>query len=54
MTLRIIHSKDGMYDIYDKESGKWLFSRMCSDNVFEKLAKYDTVKVEFVDEVFDE
>ena len=33
MILRIIHSKDGIYDVYDKISAKWLFSRANADNV---------------------
>lgn len=52
MTIRIIHRKNGMYDVYDKEYNQWLFSRVHPDSVFDKLAKYGAVNVEFVDETF--
>lgn len=52
MTLKIIHRKNDMYDVYDKESGEWLFSRSHPDNVFDKLEKYGAVNIEFVDENF--
>ena len=49
--LRIIHRKDGMYDVYDKTSDKWLFSYLSADNVFSQLAKYgQSVQIKFVDE----
>ena len=50
MELRIIHCKDGMYDVYDKTYGKWLFSRMSADTVFSQLSKYGLVQIEFIDE----
>ena len=50
MILRIIHSKDGIYDVYDKISAKWLFSRANADNVLSQLAKYGLIQVEFNDE----
>lgn len=53
MILRIVHSKDGVYDVYDKISDKWLFSHSSADNVFSRLAKYGPIQVEFIDEVFN-
>ena len=53
MTLKIIHSQDGMYDIYDKISDKWLFSYLNADNIFSRLAKYGPIHVEFIDENFN-
>ena len=50
MILRIIHSKDGIYDVYDKKSAKWLFSRANADNVLLQLARYDSIQIEFIDE----
>lgn len=51
MILRIIHSKDGIYDVYDKISDKWLFSRANADNVLLQLARYDSIQIEFIDEI---
>ena len=53
MILRIVHSKDGVYDVYDRTSGKWLFSKMSADNVLLQLAKYGLIQVEFIDEIFN-
>lgn len=50
MILRIIHSKDGIYDVYDKISDKWLFSRANADNVLSQLARYGSIQIEFIDE----
>ena len=50
MILRIIHSKDGIYDVYDKISDKWLFSRANADNVLLQLARYGSIQIEFIDE----
>ena len=51
--LRIIHCKDGVYDVYDRTSKEWLFSYLSADNVFSQLAKYRLINVEFVDENFN-
>lgn len=51
MILRIVHCRDDMYDVYDRTSGKWLFSRTSADNVFSQLAKYGLVQIEFTDEI---
>lgn len=48
--LRIIRCKDGVYNVYDKISDKWLFSRANADNVLSQLAKYGPIQVEFNDE----
>lgn len=48
--LKIIHCKDGVYDVYDKTSDKWLFSHSSADNVFSRLVKYGPIQVEFIDE----
>ena len=48
--LRIIHCKDGVYDVYDKTSDKWLFSRANADNVLAQLAKYGSIQIEFIEE----
>lgn len=53
MILRILHCKDGVYDVYDKTSDKWLFSRANADNVLSQLAKYGPIQVEFNDETFN-
>lgn len=48
--LRIIHCRDGVHDVCDKISDKWLFSRANADNVLSQLAKYGLIQVEFNDE----
>lgn len=53
MILRIVHSKDGVYDVYDKISEQWLFSHVNADNVLLQLAKYGLIQVEFIDEIFN-
>lgn len=53
MILRIVHSKDGVYDVYDRTSGKWLFSKMSADNILLQLAKYGPIQVELIDETFN-
>lgn len=50
MTVRVIHRKNGMYDVYDKTNGNWLFSRNSPDNVFVELSKYPCFRLFFVDE----
>jgi hypothetical protein len=52
MVIRIIHRKDGVYDVYDRTSGKWLFSRTSADNVFSWLSWQQFVLIDFVDEEF--
>lgn len=53
MTLRIVHSKDGMYDVYDEASDEWLFSYGSADNVFSQLAKYERLmQIKFIDEMY--
>lgn len=50
--LKIIHKPDGVYDVYNTDLDKWLFSRSSADNVFVELSKYQSVAIEFVDEVY--
>lgn len=49
-SVRIIHRKDGMYDAYDRMSGKWIFSFHSPDNVFDWLSKKNLVQIDFIDE----
>ena len=53
--FRIIHRKDGVYDLYD---GKWwIMSRGCIDNILEYLSKESEltpVVFEFKDESLEE
>lgn len=53
MILRIIHCKDGVYDVYDKISEQWLFSHVNADNVFSRLVRYGLIQIEFIDESFN-
>lgn len=46
----IILRKDGVYDVYDRVSGAWLFTRVCPDNVFSELSKMPAIPIDFVDE----
>ncbi len=50
--LKIIHKPDGVYDVYDTDLNKWLFSRSNADNVFAELSQYGFVNIEFIDEVY--
>lgn len=50
--LKIIHNPDGVYDVYDTDLDKWLFSRSSADNVFAELSQYGFVNIEFIDEVY--
>ena len=50
MVIRIIHRKDGIYEIYDRTNRKWLFSRTSADNVFSWLSWQDFVLIDFIDE----
>lgn len=53
--LKIIHRKDGVYDLYD---GKWwIMSRGCIDNILEYLSKESEltpVVFEFKDESLED
>lgn len=50
MAIRIILRKDNVYDVYDRASGKWLFSTAAAENVFSRLSKMPCVQIDFVDE----
>ena len=50
--LKIIHKPDGIYDAYNTDLNKWLFSFSSADNVFVELSKYGFVHIEFIDEVY--
>lgn len=50
--LKIIHKPNGIYDVYDTDLDKWLFSRSSADNVFAELSQYGFVNIEFIDEVY--
>lgn len=52
MNIRIIHRKDGVYDIYDRVTGKWIMSRNSADNVFSWLSCKPHVTIDFVDEMY--
>ena len=51
--LKIIHKPDGIYDVYNTDLNKWLFSFSSADNVFAELSKYGFINIECVDEVYD-
>lgn len=53
MDIRIIHYKDGVYDVYDRTRDKWLFSANSADNVFAWLSEKKYVCIEFLDELLD-
>ena len=53
LMLRIIHRRDGMYDVYNGMFGQWLCSFESADKMFSKLANYGPMQIEFVDEAFD-
>ena len=48
--IKIIRREDGVYDVYDKTSDKWLFSYSNADNVFSRLVEYGLIQIEFIDE----
>lgn len=50
MAVRIIHRKDGMYDVYGRVSGKWLLSENSADNIFSWLSGKPCVFIDFIDE----
>lgn len=52
MNVRIIHRENGMYDVYDRATGKWLFSRNSADNILSWLSGKVIVTIDFVDEIF--
>lgn len=52
MTVRIIHRRDGMYDVYDRATGKWIISRRSPDNILSWLSEKTIVNIDFVDESF--
>lgn len=51
VAIRIIHRKNGMYDVYDVASGKWIMSRNSADNIFAWLSKQRAVNIDFIDEM---
>lgn len=53
LMLRIIHRRDGMYDVYSGMFGQWLCNYESVDKVFLKLANYGPMQIEFVNEVFE-
>lgn len=53
MSVRIIHRKNGMYDVYDRASGRWLLSRHSADNIFSWLSHQPCVRIDFVDDGID-
>lgn len=53
LAIRIIHRKDGMYDVYDRATGRWLASYLSPDNVFEWLSMKKLVYIDFVDEAWE-
>ena len=52
---RIVHRKDGIYDLYD--SLRWIMSRGCIDNILNFLStasKYSAIRIVFEDQSFGE
>ena len=52
---RIVHRKDGIYDLYD--SLRWIMSRGCIDNILNFLStasKYSAIRIVFEDQSFME
>ena len=52
---RIVHRKDGVYDLYD--SLRWLMSRKCIDDILNFLStasKYSAIRIVFEDKSFVE
>ncbi len=50
MDVKIILRKDHVYDVYDRASGRWLFSTAAPENVFSNLGQMPCVQIDFVDE----
>lgn len=48
--IKIVHRRNGLYDIYDKNTGEWLFTRNSADNIFIELSKRHYIKIEFEEE----
>lgn len=52
---RIVHRRDGVYDLYD--SLRWIMSRGCADNILNFLStasKYSAIRIVFEDQSFME
>lgn len=52
---RIVHRKDGVYDLYD--SLRWIMSRGCVDNILSFLStasKYSAIRIVFEDKSLEE
>ena len=52
---RIVHRKDGVYDLYD--SLRWLMSRGCVDDILNFLSttsKYSAIRIVFEDKSLEE
>ena len=52
---RIVHRKDGVYDLYD--SLRWIMSRGCVDDILNFLStasKYSAIRIVFEDQSFVE
>ena len=47
--IKIIHSKDKAYDIYNGDTDEYIMTRCSADNIFSFLSEYDSVKIEFID-----
>ncbi len=55
LDYRIVHRKDGIYDLYDNTS--WLMSRGCIDDILNFLSttsKYSAIRIVFEDESFED
>lgn len=52
MHVRIIHREDGMYDVYDRATEKWLVSFTSPENIFSWLSGKPCITIDFVDEIF--
>lgn len=53
--FRIIHRKDGVYDLYD--GTWWIMSRGCVDNILEYLSKeseFGPIVFNFIDESLED
>lgn len=53
MEVKIVKSLDGVYDIFDAESQKWIFSQVSEYNVFAELAERKMTVRNFVDKEFN-
>lgn len=52
---RIVHRKDGVYDLYD--SLRWIMSRGCIDDILKFLSttsNYSAIRIVFEDQSFEE